>query len=245
MNKTILFIRGLLFFIGMVIVTLIHATLSFLFFPFKIETRYAFVTLWTRMLLKWLALTCGINHQVIGNENIPAQSSIIFCKHQSMWETLALQVIFPQQTWVLKKELLHVPFFGWALALLKPIAIDRSDKKSAMQQMLTQGKAQLNSGRWVVVFPEGTRVAPGHTHKFSKGGAVLAQESKALLVPVAHNAGNFWPRRGFIKYPGTITLIIGKPINPQNLTPAEILQQAESWINTTVAQMDSGVHFEQ
>lgn len=239
MNNTILSIRGMLFFIGMVLITVVHASLSLLFFPFKVETRYAFVTIWTRMLLKWLTITCGINYRVVNPENIPTQNAIILCKHQSMWETLALQKIFPQQTWVLKKELLRVPFFGWALALLKPIAIDRADKKNAMQQLIKQGTAQLKSGRWVVVFPEGTRIAAGKTHKFSKGGFVLAKESGYSLVPVAHNAGSFWPRRGFIKYPGTITAVIGTPIDPHDLSVEELITKAETWINQTVAQLEN------
>jgi 1-acyl-sn-glycerol-3-phosphate acyltransferase len=236
--RSFLILRATLFSLFMIIYTVFHATLSFLFLPFPLHVRYHVVTAWTRvqlMALKWL---CGIDHTVTGLEHISTKNAIILCKHQSAWETLGLQLIFPQQTWVLKKELLRVPFFGWALRLLEPIAIDRGQKREAMQQLIEQGKEKLAQGRYVVIFPEGTRVAPHHTHRFSKGGALLAVESGYPIIPVAHNAGTFWRRRGFIKYPGTIHVVIGAPIDPTNKTGEDLIIQVEQWINNTVAELE-------
>jgi 1-acyl-sn-glycerol-3-phosphate acyltransferase len=238
MNKTILFLRSLLFFLGLIFYTIIHASLSFLTYFLPLKYRYYFITAWTRIILWWLKITCNLNYQVTGRENILNTPAIILCKHQSMWETLALQLIFPMQTWVLKQSLLNIPFFGWALRLLKPIAIDRAQKKAAMKQLIEQGRQCLQEGRWIVIFPEGTRVAPKHTKSFSKGGASLAIAANSPIIPVAHNAGTYWQRRSFIKYPGVITLIVGNAIYPDNQTVEQITQQAELWINQTTSNLE-------
>jgi 1-acyl-sn-glycerol-3-phosphate acyltransferase len=155
--------------------------------------------------------------------------------HQSMFETLALQKLFYPQTWVLKRELLWVPLFGWGLAMLAPIAIDRKAGRKAVRQVIDQGKARLDAGLWVVIFPEGTRVAPGAKGRYGMGGALLAEHSGYPVVPVAHNAGWYWPRRGFLKYPGTIRMVVGTPITSAGKTAAEINAEAEAWIEATVA----------
>ncbi len=162
-------------------------------------------------LLKHL---CGLDYRVEGREHLPGGAAIILSKHQSAWETIAFQEIFPPQTWVLKRELMWIPLFGWALALLRPIAIDRSAGRKAIEQVIEQGRERLQSGIWVVVFPEGTRVAPGTRKRYGMGGAVLAAETGYPVVPVAHNAGSFWPRRGFLKRPGTVRVVIGPVIDP-------------------------------
>jgi 1-acyl-sn-glycerol-3-phosphate acyltransferase len=157
---------------------------------------------------------------VIGAEHIPQIPGIVLSKHQSAWETLAFQEIFPPQVWVLKKELLLVPFFGWGLAMTSPIAIDRSSKKAALKQIVSQGKDRLKKGFWIVVFPEGTRIAPGKKGRYGIGGAWLATHTGAPVVPVAHNAGRFWGRNALIKLPGTITVSIGAPIDPTGMNLA-------------------------
>ena len=173
---------------------------------------------------------CGIRYQIIGAENIPKTPSIVLSKHQSAWETLAFQKIFPPQVWVLKKELLRIPFFGWGLAMTSPIAIDRSAKKKALEQIVEQGKDRLKQGFWIVIFPEGTRIPPGQRGKYRIGGAWLATHTNTRVVPVAHNAGELWGRNSFIKYPGTITVSIGEPIDPTGMEPGELNAQVEAWI---------------
>jgi 1-acyl-sn-glycerol-3-phosphate acyltransferase len=210
--------------------TLIVAPLAVLTFPFPFVKRYAFITQWARFNLWWLRLTCRLTYRVQGRNNIPAGNAIVFCKHQSAWETLALQSIFPPQIWLLKRELLWIPFFGWGLAMLEPIAIDRSAGRKAIEQLVRQGKERLAAGRWVIIFPEGTRMAPGQTGRYGIGGAVLAAASGYPVVPVAHNAGEFWPRRGFIKRPGTITVSIGPVVETRGKDAEMIREEARAWI---------------
>ena len=182
-------------------------------------------------------MTCGIHYEVIGRENIPATNAIVLCKHQSAWETLALPLCLPPLAFVIKRELLRIPLFGWGLALLEPIAIDRLARRKAIQQLLTQGRERLEAGRWVVVFPEGTRVAAGSKGIYSLGGALLAERTGYPVIPVAHNAGECWPRRRFLKRPGTIQLTFGPVIESTGKSAEEINALAESWIEKTVGEM--------
>jgi len=232
-----LVIRSLLFSCGMGISLLAFAPLSVLTFPFPFKARYLFITQWARFNLWWLEKTCRLSYQVSGRENIPASNAIILCKHQSAWETLALQRIFPPQIWLLKRELLWIPLFGWGLAMLEPIAIDRKAGKKAMRQLLEQGAARLQAGRWVVIFPEGTRMAPGKKGRYAPGGALLAENSGFPVVPVAHNAGEFWPRRGFIKRPGVIQVVIGPVIASKGKSAAEINAATEEWIENKMREI--------
>ncbi len=227
-----LLLRSLLFQFGMSLSTLLYAIPSALSRVLPFPQRYRFISSWSRFNLWWLKLSCKLDFKIIGLENIPEQPAIILCKHQSAWETLALQQVFPAQVWVLKRELLWIPFFGWGLAALEPIAIDRSSGHKAIRQIIDQGRARLNDGRWIVIFPEGTRIPPGETGRYGIGGAVVAEKTQATVIPVAHNAGYFWPKRGFIKQPGTITLSIGPAINSEGKTAEEIREQAKQWIET-------------
>lgn len=230
--------RSLLFSVGMILITVFYAIPSTLSYFLPYRPRYRLVSVWHRAVLRWLEFTCGIYYEVEGLENIPRdQAGIIFSRHESTWETLALTKIFPPQAWVLKRELLWIPFFGWALAVLEPIAIDRNAGRKAINQIIDQGLSRLEAGRWIVVFPEGTRLAPGQTKKFGVGGALLAARSGYPVLPVAHNAGEFWPKRGFLKKPGTIRIVIGKPIASKGRKAAEINAEAEQWINTTRARL--------
>jgi 1-acyl-sn-glycerol-3-phosphate acyltransferase len=232
------FLRSLLFSIGMILITVIYAVPSCLTYVLPYRPRYRFINVWHRSVLWWLQVTCGIRYEVEGAENIPQERvGIILSRHESTWETLALTKIFPPQAWVLKRELLWIPFFGWALAVLEPIAIDRKAWRKAFKQIIDQGIPKLEAGRWIVVFPEGTRVAPGQTKKFGVGGALLAAKSGYPVIPVAHNAGEFWPKGGFLKKPGTIRVVIGKPIETQGRKATEINDEAEQWINSTRASL--------
>ncbi len=226
--------RSALFALGMALSTLIFAPLSVLTFPFPYRWRYGFITQWTRFNLWWLGVTCRVHYVVEGREHLPAGPAIVLAKHQSAFETLAFQRIFPPQVWLLKRELLWVPFFGWGLAMLEPIAINRQAKRKALQQLLNGGTQRLQHGRWVVIFPEGTRVAPGEQRRYAPGGAMLAARSGFPVVPVAHNAGEFWPRQGFIKRPGTVRIIIGPPIASQGRSAQEINTLTEQWIEAAM-----------
>ena len=222
--------RSILFNLGMLIITPIFSVLAILLFPLPAVTHSRIVSSWAYLAMLWLKVTCGLSFRVIGKENIPYQACIVLAKHQSAWETIAFQVIFPPQIWVMKRSLLLIPFLGWAFAALKAIAIDRGAGREALKQMVDQGKDRLAKGLWVVIFPEGTRIAPGKKGKYHIGGAWLATHTQATVVPVAHNAGEFWRKNSFIKTPGVITVSIGKPINTSGLKPDELNHMVENWI---------------
>lgn len=235
MNHFIMLFRALFFYIGLAVATVIMCTILFIIYPLPFAVRYYVATRWAVFVLWWLKITCRLKHSVHGLENIPASASIIMSKHQSAWEAIALQLIFPRQTWVLKRELFWVPIYGWALASLHPIAIDRRSVREALREVVKRGCERLAEDTWVVLFPESTRLAPGQTKKYQSGGAMVAEKSGALIVPVAHNAGCFWPRNSFTKKPGTVQVVIGPPIDPKGKTVAMIMDEVKNWIEDTVA----------
>ncbi len=222
--------RSLLFALGLWLSTIAYAPFALMTFPFPVRARYRFITTWARFNVWWLRITCALDYRVEGREHLPKGAAIAFCKHQSTWETFALPEILPYQVWLMKRELLRIPLFGWGIAMLKPIAIDRRGGRKAIEQLVEQGARHLADGRWVMVFPEGTRVAPGETGRYGIGGAVLAGKTGYPVVPVAHNAGEFWPRKGFVKRPGTITISIGPAIESRGKTPEQIRDEARDWI---------------
>ena len=225
-----IFIRSLLFFIAQMIWVPVYSMVIVMTVPFDVHTRYPVAIGMAKGLIWLLRVICNIRMEVRGAENIPKEPCVIMSKHQSAWETFALQLIFPKQTYVVKRELLWIPFFGWALAAIRPIAINRSAGKMAIKQLLVEGKHRLNNRFCLVVFPEGTRTRFGERGKYKIGGAMLAVSTGALVSPVAHNAGKHWGRNSFMKYPGTIIMSIGKPINPAGLKPEELNRQVEEWI---------------
>ncbi len=231
------FLRSALFSLGMAASAVVLATVIVAAFPLPFRLRYRIAGGFAAFNLWTLERLCGVKWTVEGREHIPPGPAIVFCKHQSTWETLALQRVFPPQVYVLKRELLWVPFFGWGLAMVRPIAIKRGTGRAAVRQLVAQGRARLAEGLWVVVFPEGTRTAPGQRTRYKVGGAVLAAESGAPVVPVAHNAGDFWPRRAFFKRPGCIRMRIGPPIATAGRTPEEILAEARDWIEASVEEL--------
>ncbi len=238
-SRVELVVRSALFWVVFMTTLLIFAPLTLLVWPLPFRLRYRVATQWGRLSLAWLSLTCRLTYQVTGAENIPDETGIVLCKHQSTWETLAMQTIFPPQVWVLKRELLWLPFFGWALAALKPIAINRKAGRKAVEQLVQQGTERLAQNLWVIVFPEGTRIAPGQRGRYRIGGAVLAERSGFPVVPVAHNAGEFWPRHGFVKRPGIIQVVIGPTIMVGGKQAAEILREAEDWIEGTMQKISA------
>lgn len=219
------------------LVTPIYAIIAILTFPLPPKTRYRIISGWALFMLWWLRVTCGISHRIIGQENIPAAPHIILSKHQSAWETLAFQKIFPPQVWVMKRELLWIPFFGWGLAMTSPIAINRSAGREALKQLVEQGKDRLTKGFWVVIFPEGTRTVPGQKGKYHIGGAWLATHTGTAVLPVAHNAGEYWGKNSFLKRPGIITVSIGKPIVSTDLKTDALNHAVESWIEAEMQRL--------
>jgi 1-acyl-sn-glycerol-3-phosphate acyltransferase len=201
------------------------------------RVTYAAAVAWAKSVLFMLRWLCKLDYVVEGREHLPQRSSVVLMKHSSAWETLAQLVIFPRQTWVLKRELTWVPVFGWVLLALRPIAIDRRGGGAAVQQVLTQGQARLAAGLWVVVFPEGTRVPAGQTRRYGMSGALLAGAAGLPVVPVAHNAGDFWPRRSWLKRPGTIRVVIGPPIPTSGVEPRLVNERAQRWIEATLARL--------
>lgn len=227
-----LWIRSLLFYLGVVVITPIFSILAILLFPLNNVTRSRIASGWAYCTLFWLKLTCNLGVSVKGKEHIPNHPSIILSKHQSAWETIALQTIFPPQIWVMKRELLMIPFLGWAFMALAAIPIDRSSGREALKKLVAHGKDRLARGLWVVIFPEGTRTAPGQRAKYHIGGAWLASHTQSTVVPVAHNAGRYWRKNSFKKYPGTIQVVIGPPIETAGLKPDEVNQRVENWIES-------------
>lgn len=234
-----MFIRSIIFAIGQWLFTPVFSILALLTFPFSRITRNKIISMWARSMLWWLRVTCNITYQLKGAENIPATPCVILAKHQSAWETLAFQLIFPAQVYVMKRELLWIPFFGWGLAMTSPIAINRSAGREALKQLVALGKKRLAAGFWVVVFPEGTRIAPRTQAKFHIGGAWLASGAKATVLPVAHNAGSCWAKNSFIKKSGVITVSIAKPFDCSGLKPDAVNAQVEAWINAEMLLLEA------
>jgi 1-acyl-sn-glycerol-3-phosphate acyltransferase len=201
---------------------------------FSERLTYVVVVAWVDTMLFSLRIFCRLDYTVEGRENLPSSTSVVLMKHSSTWETLAQVQMFPRQTWVLKRELLWIPFFGWAVRMLKPIAIDRKGGAAAVQQVLDQGQRRLDSNYWVVIFPEGTRMAAGQSRRYGLSGALLAGAAGRPVVPVAHNAGYFWPRHGLLKRRGTIRVVIGKPIPTAGADPREINEKVQVWIEAQV-----------
>jgi 1-acyl-sn-glycerol-3-phosphate acyltransferase len=224
------FVRSALFALVLLLITPPYALIALATFPLPRMTRYRIISGWSRLVIFMARAIVRIDWRVEGRENLPSRPAVILSKHQSAWETLAFQLIFPPQVLVLKRELLWIPFFGWGLALMSPIAIDRSRGVAALRSIARRGRERLRQGFWVVVFPEGTRVAPGATRPYHPGGAWLACAASAPVVPVAHNAGLYWPRNAFLKRPGTVTVRIGPPIEAASRDAETVNEMARAWI---------------
>lgn len=231
-------LRSLIYFLLQLVITPVFMLIGLLVVPLSPLQRYAYISKWAHIMLWLLRVVCGVRMEVRGRENIPAEPCLILCKHQSAWETMALQLVFPPQVWVLKRELLKIPFFGWGLAMTSPIAINRGESREAMRILLREGKDRLARGFCVVIFPEGTRVPYGQRGKYKLGGALLGVSCGSPVVPVAHNAGKLWGKNAFLKYPGLITLSIGQPIHPhKGMKADELNRQVEAWIEAEIPKL--------
>jgi 1-acyl-sn-glycerol-3-phosphate acyltransferase len=228
-------LRSLLCTALMFLDTFVFAVAVLLSAPFGIAAMHASARAWARTNLWLLKVLCGLDYVVEGAAHIPREGAhISYWKHTSAWETMAQMLVFPPQSWVLKREIMWIPLVGWATACVRPIAINRAAGHRAVNQVVEQGTQRLADGLWILLFPEGTRVAPGQTRKYGLSGALLAARTGALLVPVAHNAGDFWPRRGLLKKPGTVRVVVGPPIDARGRDPREVNREAQEWIEGTM-----------
>jgi len=223
-------IRSALFLAILVVYTPFHYLACILAAPLARLTRWRVIAAWPQ-LATWLARRLlRIDYEVLGRDHIPREPCVVLSKHQSAWETIAYTSIFPPHVYVIKRELLWIPFLGWGLGLMSPIAIDRADRKRAMQRLIEGGAERLRQGFSIMVYPEGTRIAVGRRGVYKLGGAVIAANTGARVLPVAHNAGLVWPRNSFRKYPGKVTVVIGPPIESRGLSAEELMRRAEDWI---------------
>ncbi len=232
-------LRSTLYFLAMVATILVFGlAISTVGLLLPLAARDRLGNAWGRTnlwLMKWI---CGLDYHLEGAEHIPHEAAIVMSKHQSAWETIALRGILPpNQSWVLKRELMWIPVFGWALASVPTIAIDRKAGRRAIREIVEKGTRLLQQGRIIIIFPEGTRVNPGERHRYGLGGGILAEKSGFPVVPIAHNAGVFWKRRALTKHPGTIQVVVGPPIETQGKTAAQITREVEAWIEGEVAKL--------
>ena len=224
-----LLLRSLLYFVGSIMSLILISFSGLLLIFTSYSTRQKYLSQWAIFCMWWLKITLNIKTNVVGRENIINSSCIIISNHQSTWETLAFQTIFPAHTWVLKRELLWLPVFGWSLALLKPIIINRGEKLNAIKKVIKQGADRLEKGISIVIYPEGTRQPYKKLGVYQNGGSAIAKKTGYSIVPVYHNAGKIWPKGSFIKKPGVITVVIGKAISQSNLKPSEVTENIRQW----------------
>ena len=230
-------LRSLLYFLFMALTIVVYGLFLALFgWLLPMRTRNCIGNQWSRVNMWLLKTICGLDYRVRGAENLPGEeAAIVMSKHQSAWETIALRTIIGgNQSWILKRELMWIPFFGWAIAIMEPIAINRKAGRKAVVQVIRQGREYLERGNKVILFPEGTRTAPGTKGRYKLGGALLAEKSGCKVVPVCHNAGVFWRRRDIRKYPGMIDVVVGEPILTEGRKAQEILDEVEQWIESTL-----------
>ena len=228
--RTWLAIRAALFWIFFLPVVLFCATLLSVLFFAPLWLRIGVVHLWINYSLLCLRLICGLGYEVEGLENIPEKGFIVMSRHSSTWETIAIQKFFRPMVWVVKRELTWIPFFGWALKSLDAIALNRGTGRKAINQLVTESRRHMDLGRILMLFPEGTRVPPGESRPFKLGGAIVSQQTGYSVLPIAHNAGEFWPRHSWIKWPGRIRVVIGRPIEPEGKDPEQIIREVGDWI---------------
>lgn len=224
-------LRSLIYALYLIVTVIPYAFACVLWSPLPIAWRYRLTMGWPRLAIWGARVICGIRWQIKGWENLPDGPAVLLAKHQSAWETLFLPSYMPRQIcFVYKRELHRVPFFGWGLALLRMIPINRSKGRDAFEQVARVGKQRLAEGRWPLLFPEGTRVPPGQIGRFKAGGAILAVKAGAPVVPIALNSGECWRRNAFVKHPGLITVSIGPAIESQGLSPEELNAKVQAWI---------------
>lgn len=234
-----LFIRSVFFIIGATIALVVIVSFSLLLTPFlNVRQRYNILSKWAVFCIWWLGITNNVQSRVIGLENIPNTACVIAPNHQSTFETIFLQTIFPHQTWVLKRELLKIPFFGWGLATLHPILINRSEKIKSIKKIIEQGKDRIKNGIFIVIFPEGTRKPYKKLGRYQNGAAAVAKNAECDIIPIYHNAGKIWTKGQFVKKPGVISVIIGKPISTKDMPTSMITKLIKEWTQEQEVKID-------
>jgi 1-acyl-sn-glycerol-3-phosphate acyltransferase len=223
-------IRSIVFLVGALAITAPFGLLVPLGRLFGREAPFTLARMYTQVMLKWVEMSCAITYEVTGWEHVPRSPVVIMSKHQSAWETIFIESAFPSQCWIIKKELQWLPFVGWGLMAIRAIAIDRSSGSSAREQIVEQGAERLKEGHWVTIFPEGTRVAPGKVGRYGIGGALLATRTGTPILPIAHNAGEYWPRYAFRKKPGTVKVVIGPLIETAGRDVISVNNDVRNWI---------------
>lgn len=223
-------LRSVLFLVGAVLITVPFGILVPAARIFGSEPPFTMARLYTRVMVRWVEISCGITYEVTGWEHVPKFPVIIMAKHQSAWETIFIESAFPSQCWIIKKELQWLPFVGWGLMAIRAIAIDRSSGRTAREQIVEQGAERLKEGHWVTIFPEGTRIAPGKRGRYGIGGSLLATRTGTPILPIAHNAGEMWPRYAFRKKPGTVKVVIGPLISAEGRDVVSVNNEVENWI---------------
>ena len=237
MSSVIRYVGSILFTLYLFISVVFYGIAALLAGVVSREVSYGVAVSWARAVLYFLKLLCGLDYVVTGSEHLNRENCVVLVKHTSSWETIAQFVLFPRQTWVMKQELLWAPILGWVLRIYRPIAIDRKAGRAAVEQVIVQGRDRLEDGDWIIIFPEGTRVAPGESGRYGLGGALLAIDTGRPVIPVAHNAGVFWSRRSWRKRPGTVRVVIGAPIQAVGRNPRELMREVQEWIESTVASL--------
>ena len=232
-------VLGSLLFTSMLFASVaVYGFVAFLCTPFGYRCSYGFAHFWARWMLASLRLFCRLGYTVEGTENLSRDNTVVLMKHSSSWETIAQIQLFPRQTWVIKRELLWTPVLGWMLFFLKAIGINRRGGRAAVAQVIEQGKQRLDEGLWIIVFPEGTRVPAGETRRYGISGVLLAQAAGGRpVIPVAHDAGDFWPRRGLLKKAGTVRVVIGAPIPTAGREARDVIDDVRRWIETTLREI--------
>mgnify|MGYP000138517159 CR=1 FL=1 len=231
-DSPLLYVRAVIYYIGFYLVTIVYSSMCLLIAPMMpFRARFKLITGINFFYMFWLRVCCGLKVDIQGAEKLPKDSGyVVVSNHSSEWETLFFQTMVRPQSAVLKQELLKIPFFGWALGLLKPIALDRSKRRGALKQLLKQGKERLEEDIPVLIFPQGTRVPVGQTGKFNKGGAMLAASAGVPIIPIVHDAGIFWPGKSFVKYPGTVTVKVGPVVDTHERTVDEVHEDSAGWL---------------
>ncbi len=237
------YLRSVLFYAGYFVATVVTAIICMIIFWFiPLKKRFVVYSLWCRFVLFWLRLVCGVHYRIEGLENIPQHPVVVLSTHQSAWETIYLYYAASPVCPILKKELLSIPFWGWAMRLQKPIAIDRSKPREAGRTLLVEGKKRLEEGLSVVIFPEGTRSPAGEVKPFSRGGAKLAVTAGIPVLPVIHNAGDCWPAHTILKKPGTIHVRFGPLLDVEGRDSTDVTEAFEAWVKDNMDVIRADAH---
>lgn len=231
-------LRSLIFAIGYNLSSALIGFIAVIIWPiFPYSWRWRIVTCWNRFVMLWIRVCCGVRFEIIGNKHADKFPCVVMAKHQSTWETMFLQYYFGPVSTILKKELFRIPFFGWGLASLRPIAIDRSNPIQALKEIKKQGIERLQQGNNFLIFPEGTRTPVGQVGNYARSGADIAITAGVPIIAVAHNAGECWPHKHFIKYPGTIRVVISEPFATEGKDRKQLTEEVKNWIEGEIAKM--------